>query len=119
MYNMMLQDSGGTLGSNTVVGDLPRDLQDIHHLHNTCAAECMRSHLHDALEFIADVHTLTKVKVKYSSFIMVQHCRSLNQIIFFCNASFKCRPLLNILFVPSWTLCQILPKWLKISMPTE
>ncbi|KAG0705549.1 Protein unc-79 [Chionoecetes opilio] len=56
------QDSGGTLGSNTVVGDLPRDLQDPHHLPNTCAAECMLSHLHDALEFIADVHTLTKVK---------------------------------------------------------
>ncbi|XP_050714372.1 protein unc-79 homolog isoform X4 [Eriocheir sinensis] len=62
LVQLVLQDSGGTLGSNTVVGDLPRDLQDLHHLPNTCAAECMLSHLHDALEFIADVHTLTKVK---------------------------------------------------------
>lgn len=62
LVQLVLQDSGGTLGSNTVVGDLPRELQDPHHLPNTCAAECMLSHLHDALEFIADVHTLTKVK---------------------------------------------------------
>ncbi|XP_064117132.1 protein unc-79 homolog isoform X3 [Macrobrachium nipponense] len=62
LVQLVVQDSGGTLGSNSVVGDLPKDVQDIHNLPNTCAAECMRSHLHDALEFIADVHTLTKVK---------------------------------------------------------
>nr|XP_045612898.1 protein unc-79 homolog isoform X4 [Procambarus clarkii] len=62
LVQLVVQDSGGTLGSNSVVGDLPKDIQDIHNLPNTCAAECMRSHLHDALEFIADVHTLTKVK---------------------------------------------------------
>ncbi|XP_042883659.1 protein unc-79 homolog isoform X4 [Penaeus japonicus] len=62
LVQLVVQDSGGTLGSNSVVGDLPKNVQDIHNLPNTCAAECMRSHLHDALEFIADVHTLTKVK---------------------------------------------------------
>ncbi|XP_068237998.1 protein unc-79 homolog isoform X5 [Palaemon carinicauda] len=62
LVQLVVQDSGGTLGSNSVVGDLPKDIQDIHNLPNTSAAECMRSHLHDALEFIADVHTLTKVK---------------------------------------------------------
>ncbi|XP_066975472.1 protein unc-79 homolog isoform X11 [Macrobrachium rosenbergii] len=62
LVQLVVQDSGGTLGSNSVVGDLPKDVQDINNLPNTCAAECMRSHLHDALEFIADVHTLTKVK---------------------------------------------------------
>ena len=67
MHLYTLQDSGGTLGSNTVVGDLPGELQDPHHLPNTCAAECMLSHLHDALEFIADIHTLTKVKVLLSA----------------------------------------------------
>lgn len=71
-----MQDSGGTLGSNTVVGDLPKFMQDIHNQPNTCAAECMRSHLHDALEFIADVHTLTKVKVpaKLSFFNISTSC---------------------------------------------
>ncbi|XP_047487267.1 protein unc-79 homolog [Penaeus chinensis] len=63
LVQLVVQDSGGTLGSNSVVGDLPKNVQDIHNLPNTCAAECMRSHLHDALEFIADVHTLTKVKL--------------------------------------------------------
>ncbi|XP_071543773.1 protein unc-79 homolog isoform X4 [Panulirus ornatus] len=62
LVQLVVQDSGGTLGSNTVVGDLPKEIQDIHNLPNISAAECMRSHLHDALEFIADVHTLTKVK---------------------------------------------------------
>ncbi|XP_069937362.1 protein unc-79 homolog isoform X2 [Cherax quadricarinatus] len=62
LVQLVVQDSGGTLGNNTVVGDLTKDIQDFHNFPNTCAAECMRSHLHDALEFIADVHTLTKVK---------------------------------------------------------
>ncbi|KAK7078174.1 hypothetical protein SK128_012120, partial [Halocaridina rubra] len=62
LVQLVVQDSGGTLGSNSVVGDLPKDIQDINNLPCTSAAECMRSHLHDALEFIADVHTLTKVK---------------------------------------------------------
>ena len=33
----------------------------------TAAAECMRQHLNDALDFLADVHTLTKVKVSQSA----------------------------------------------------
>ena len=32
---------------------------------STGAAECMRQHLNDALDFLADVHTLTKIKVRY------------------------------------------------------
>lgn len=30
---------------------------------NTGAAECMRQHLGDALEFLADFHTLSRIKV--------------------------------------------------------
>lgn len=30
---------------------------------NTGAAECMRQHLGDALDFLADFHTLSKIKV--------------------------------------------------------
>lgn len=34
-----------------------------HMLISTCAAECMREHLSECLEFISDIHTLSKVKV--------------------------------------------------------
>ena len=30
---------------------------------NTCAAEVMRQHFTDALDFLADIHTITKIKV--------------------------------------------------------
>ncbi|CAB0018278.1 unnamed protein product, partial [Nesidiocoris tenuis] len=30
---------------------------------NTCAAEVMRQHLGDALDFLADIHTITKLKM--------------------------------------------------------
>lgn len=32
---------------------------------NTCAAECMRQHLGDALDFLSDFHTLGKIKVVF------------------------------------------------------
>ncbi|CAL4121124.1 unnamed protein product [Meganyctiphanes norvegica] len=62
LVQMIVQDGGGTLGTNSVVEDLPKDPSEIGSFPNTCASECMRAHVNDALEFIADVHTLTKVK---------------------------------------------------------
>lgn len=36
---------------------------DSQQVYNTCAAEVMRQHLTDALDFLADIHTITKIKV--------------------------------------------------------
>lgn len=35
---------------------------------NTGAADCMRQHLNDALDFLSDFHTLGKIKVTYIFF---------------------------------------------------
>ena len=39
---------------------------------STCAAECMRDHLHECTEFVADLHTLTKIKVDFDQFVNSQ-----------------------------------------------
>ena len=59
----LFQDSGGTLGSNNVIGSLLKDIQELPNIQNNCTAECMRPHFQDGVDFISDVHTLTKVKV--------------------------------------------------------
>lgn len=39
---------------------------------STCAAECMRDHLHECTEFVADLHTLTKIKVDFDQFVNIR-----------------------------------------------
>jgi hypothetical protein len=58
-----LQDAGGSLPLNVMMEDSPPLFPDIGPLFNTSASECMRQHLADALEFLADFHTLSKLKV--------------------------------------------------------
>ncbi|XP_043200424.1 protein unc-79 homolog, partial [Amphibalanus amphitrite] len=60
LVHFVVQDAGGTMAPSTVmdmVPDLGTDTAGA-----TGAAECMRQHLNDALDFLADVHTLTKIK---------------------------------------------------------
>lgn len=83
----MLTDCGGRLAPNVILDGIPVtfDAQSvvIHFdftlkllfkcnvlcknkflfQYKTFAGECMQQYLNDALEFVADVHTLTKVKV--------------------------------------------------------
>ena len=63
IIQLILQDSGGTLGVNNLMEGLPHEVFDPPSQHGTSAGECMRSHLQDSLEFIADVHTIAKIKV--------------------------------------------------------
>lgn len=60
----MVLDAGGTLClSNSVSEASALYTAQAQALISTCAAECMRQHLTDCIEFISDLHTLTKVKV--------------------------------------------------------
>ncbi|XP_060067575.1 protein unc-79 homolog isoform X2 [Ylistrum balloti] len=63
LVQFVVLDAGGTIGNTNIVGEGGM----LYHSHanmliSTCAAECMRDHLHDSIEFVADPHTLTKVK---------------------------------------------------------
>jgi len=58
-------DAGGTIGSSNLVGELGMLYHThAHTLMSTYAAECMRQYLSDCVEFISDLHTISKVKVK-------------------------------------------------------
>jgi len=58
-------DAGGTLGSVNIVADLVSYQYNPYSqsLVSTNAAECMRQHLAECVDFIADLHTINKVKV--------------------------------------------------------
>ncbi|KAG8333730.1 Protein unc-79 [Homalodisca vitripennis] len=62
LINFILQDSGGMLPPTVAMdGNLPPPYPD-GPVFNTGAAECMRQHLSDALDFLSDFHTLGKIK---------------------------------------------------------
>ncbi|KAK3093633.1 hypothetical protein FSP39_018303 [Pinctada imbricata] len=63
LLQFVVLDAGGTIGSTNIVSDMILLYNNqTHMLMSTCAAECMRDHLHECLEFVADLHTLTKIK---------------------------------------------------------
>lgn len=56
----VLQDAGGMLPAGTIgTGELPDAVPP---LHPTNAADCCRQYLGDILEFLADIHTLSRIK---------------------------------------------------------
>ena len=58
-------DAGGTLGQTNIVEDFSSWYNPhTQTLISTNAAECMKQHLGDCVEFIADLHTINKVKVR-------------------------------------------------------
>lgn len=63
MVQFVVLDAGGTLSlSNSLSEATAMYLAQSQTLMSTCAAECMRQHLTDCMDFIGDLHTLTKVK---------------------------------------------------------
>ncbi|KAG1659999.1 Protein unc-79 [Nymphon striatum] len=58
----VLQDAGGSLSHSIITGEMLNSQNSIQNLINTSASDCMRSHLTDALDFVADVHTLSKLQ---------------------------------------------------------
>lgn len=57
LVGFLLEDSGGTLPKG-IVPDLPEQPPG----NTTNATDCMRQYLNDALDFLADFHTLNKIK---------------------------------------------------------
>lgn len=63
MVQFVVLDAGGTLClSNSLAEASALYAAQSQTLISTCAAECMRQHITDCMEFIGDLHTLTKVK---------------------------------------------------------
>lgn len=59
----ILMDAGGTVEPNRIAEGLTSLFNpSSYHLINTSATECMRQHLADCVTFVADVHTLNRVK---------------------------------------------------------
>ncbi|XP_028968019.1 protein unc-79 homolog [Galendromus occidentalis] len=65
LVQFVLQDAGGALCPNVILDDSPlmHELQTSQY--NTNAADCLRANLADAIEFLADVHTLSRVKSNF------------------------------------------------------
>ncbi|XP_024081973.1 protein unc-79 homolog isoform X2 [Cimex lectularius] len=63
LINFVLQDAGGRLPPTVAFGDVNNPNPDTAPVFNTFAAEVMRQHLTDALDFLADIHTITKLKM--------------------------------------------------------
>ncbi|XP_006811597.2 LOW QUALITY PROTEIN: protein unc-79 homolog [Saccoglossus kowalevskii] len=61
ILQLVLLDSGGRLSESNILEE-EIGVYDIKSLGPTGAADCMKQSLSDALEFIGDLHTLTKVK---------------------------------------------------------
>ena len=61
-------DAGGTLGPTNIVEELSGSNYQMFSqiLATTNAAECMKPHLSDCVEFVADLHTINKVKVSWT-----------------------------------------------------
>ncbi|GFV14034.1 protein unc-79 homolog [Trichonephila clavipes] len=61
LVQFILADCGGRLAPNVIL-DGSSITTESQSMYKTLAGECMQHYLNDALEFVADVHTLTKVK---------------------------------------------------------
>lgn len=62
MNTWLMQDIGGSL-PNTIIAMENNIQTDTSPIYNTNASESLKSQLSDVLEFLADFHTLSKIKV--------------------------------------------------------
>ena len=60
--SMMLQDAKGELPPSSILDDAPSIEMGLTGPIHTGATECLRPHIPDIVDFVADVHTLSKVK---------------------------------------------------------
>lgn len=63
LVQYILQDAGGTLAPSVIVENLKMNNVPEIECYNTNACECIRQNVMDLLEFVSDVHTLSRVKV--------------------------------------------------------
>lgn len=62
LINLILQDSGGAVPTSTVLEHMHTQSEYPHVSFSTNAADCMKLHLGDILEFLTDFHTISKMK---------------------------------------------------------
>ncbi|XP_071164350.1 protein unc-79 homolog isoform X1 [Mytilus edulis] len=63
LVQFVVLDAGGTIANTNILGEQGMlYMTHANMLISTCAAESMRDHLNECLEFISDIHTLSKVK---------------------------------------------------------
>ncbi|CAM1320186.1 UNC79 (predicted) [Pycnogonum litorale] len=65
LIQFVLQDAGGSLSASIITGEMLTSQNDVQNLINTNASDCMRAHLTDAIDFVADVHTLSKLQSNF------------------------------------------------------
>lgn len=63
LVQFILQDASGTLTPSVIVENLKMNNSLEIENYNTNASECVRQNVMDLLEFVTDVHTLSRVKV--------------------------------------------------------
>ena len=68
LVQLAVVDAGGALPPSSQLPIPAAPSPDVHNPINTAAAECLRVHLSDVLEFVADVHTLSRVKVSVAKY---------------------------------------------------
>ncbi|RWS30132.1 protein unc-79-like protein [Leptotrombidium deliense] len=65
LVQFLLQDAGGTLVPSVIIEDLKANSCAEIEVYNTNAVECWKQYVMDAIDFVADVHTLTRVKSNF------------------------------------------------------
>ena len=66
LFQYVCLDAGGTLGAISFVEELSGSAYTpySHGLTSTNGAECMKHHLTECVDFVSDLHTITKIKVR-------------------------------------------------------
>ncbi|CAH2007924.1 unnamed protein product [Acanthoscelides obtectus] len=62
LINLVLQDMGGSIPTNPILKDYPKQFMEYGPAFATGISECMRLSLGDILEFIMDFHAISKIK---------------------------------------------------------
>ncbi|GAB6020639.1 hypothetical protein CHUAL_003310 [Chamberlinius hualienensis] len=65
LVQFVVQDAGGTLGPSVMVDDPGTSPWNLQNMINTSASECMKQYFSEALDFLSDVHTLSKIKSNF------------------------------------------------------
>ncbi|RWS14223.1 protein unc-79-like protein [Dinothrombium tinctorium] len=65
LVQFLLQDAGGTLVPSVIIDNLKSNSDPEIEVYNTNAVECWKQYVMDAIDFVADVHTISRVKSNF------------------------------------------------------
>lgn len=71
LVQFVLEDFGGTLIPSVVFNSYKSDINHYHDDYNTNASECIKQYVNDIIEFISDVHALSRIEVSF----FFNHCQ--------------------------------------------